>query len=94
MVIEKVFAAIALAVCAVLLLRMVLPEQPRTRLDAAWQRALDGSRRLARRVWFWRRHRQQAAREAEEAIRRAQRSVERDGNVIRPDAFKGPRKPH
>ena len=52
------------------------------------------SRQLARRVWFWRSHRQTAAREAEEAIRRAQRKVRRDGNVIRPDSFKGPRKPH
>jgi hypothetical protein len=93
-VIEKVFAAGALAVCGVLLLRMALPERQRDRLDAAWQRALHGSRQLARRAWFWRTHRQTAAREAEEAIRRAQRSVERDGNVIRPDAFKGPRKPH
>jgi hypothetical protein len=94
-VIEKVFAGIALAVCGVLLLRMLLPEAHRVRLDAAWQRALQGSRMWARRAWFWRKHRQRAAREAEEAIRRAQRSVvERDGNVIRPDAFKGPRKPH
>ena len=52
------------------------------------------SRQLARRVWFWRSHRQTAAREAEEAIRRAQHKVRRDGNVIRPDSFKGPRKPH
>lgn len=92
--IEKVFAGIALAVCAVLLLRMLLPEPQRERLDAAWQRAVQGGRHLALRVWFWRTHRQRAAREAEEAIRRAQRSVERDGNVIRPDSFKGPRKPH
>jgi hypothetical protein len=77
-----------------LLLRMVLPERQRGRLDAAWQCVVQGSRRLARRVWFWRTHRQTAAREAEEAIRRAQRKVRRDGNVIRPDAFKGPRKPH
>lgn len=92
--IEKVLAGIALAVCAVLLLRMVLPERQRWRLDAAWQQWAQSSRRLARRVWFWRSHRRAAAREAEEAIRRAQRNVERDGNVIRPDAFKGPRKPH
>jgi hypothetical protein len=93
-VIEKVFAGIALAVCAVLLLRMALPERQRWRLDAAWQQAVRASRRLARRVWFWRAHRQTAAREAEEAIRRAQRKVQRDGNVIRPESFKGPRKPH
>jgi hypothetical protein len=91
---EKVFAGIALAVCALLLLRMALPERLRWRVDAAWRGAVLSSRQLARRVWFWRSHRQTAAREAEEAIRRAQHKVRRDGNVIRPDSFKGPRKPH
>ena len=92
--IEKIFAGMVLAVCAVLLLRMALPQRQRWRLDAAWQQVVQASRRLARRVWFWRSHRRTAAREAEEAIRRAQRKVRRDGNVIRPDSFKGPRKPH
>ena len=92
--IEKIFAGTALAVCAVLLLRMALPQRQRWRLDVAWQQVVQASRRLARRVWFWRSHRRTAAREAEEAIRRAQRKVRRDGNVIRPDSFKGPRKPH
>ena len=81
-------------VCLALLLRMALPVQHQQRVDAAWARAVGGTRLLARRVWFWRAHRQAAAREAEDAIRRAQRSVKRDGNVIRPDSFKGPRKPH
>jgi len=76
------------------LLRMALPAHHQERVDAAWSRAVDGTRLLARRIWFWRSHRQAAAREAEEAIRRAQRKVKRDGNVIRPDSFKGPRKPH
>jgi predicted phage gp36 major capsid-like protein len=93
-VIEKVFAGVALAVCAALLLRMALPERQRVRLDAAWEHALQRSRQLARRVWFWRAHRRRATREAEDAIRRAQHGVKRDGNVIRPDSFKGPRKPH
>lgn len=92
--IEKVFAGIALAVCAVLLLRMALPERQRWRLDAAWRGTVQRGRQLARRVWFWRSHRLNAAREAEEAIRRAQHKVRRDGNVIRPDPLKGPRKPH
>ena len=81
-------------VCLALLLRMALPAHQQQRVDAAWSRAVDGTRLLARRMWFWRAHRQRAAREAEDAIRRAQRSVKRDGNVIRPDSFKGPRKPH
>lgn len=90
--IELVFAGIALAVCVALLLRMALPMHHQRRVDATWRRAVQGSRLLARRAWFWRSHRQRAAREAEEAIRRAQRSVKRDGNVIRPDSFKGPPK--
>lgn len=92
--IEKFFAGIVLAVCAVLLLRMALPARRQQRLDAAWRRSVLNSRLLARRVWFWRAHRRSAAREAEAAIHRAQRKVHRDGNVIRPDSFKGPRKPH
>jgi hypothetical protein len=93
-VIEQVFAGVALGVCVALLLRMALSVRQQRRIDAAWRRAVDGSRRLGRRIWFWRTHRQRAAREAEEAIRRAQHKVKRDGNVIRPDSFKGPRKPH
>jgi hypothetical protein len=93
-VIELVFAGIALAVCVVLLLRMVLPERQRQRLDALWHQVVHRGRQLAHRLWFWRAHRQRAAREAEEAIRRAQRNVKHDGNVIRPDSFKGPHKPH
>ncbi len=89
---EKIFAGIALVVCLALLLRMGLREHQQQRVDAAAQRIADGSRRLARRLWFWRAHRQHAAREAEEAIRRAQRKVQRDGNVVRPDSFKGPPK--
>ena len=92
--IELVFAGIALIVCVALLLRMALPEHLRQRVDELWRLAALGGRLLAHRCWFWIRHRKRAAREAEEAIQRAQRKVERDGNVIRPDSFKGPRKPH
>ncbi len=91
---EKIFAGVALLVCAALLLRMALPARQQRRIDAAWQRTLHGGRRLARRLWFWRAHRHTAQREADEAIRRARRQGKHDGNVIRPDAFKGPRKPH
>lgn len=92
--IEQVLAGIVLAVCVALLLRMLLPERQRRRVDAAWQRALQSGRQLVRRAWFWRRHRRSAAREAEEAIRRAQQGAERGGSVIHPDALKRPRKPH
>jgi len=92
--IELVFAGIALIVCVALLLRMALPERQQQRVDAQWTLLVHRGRLLAHRAWFWIRHRRRAAREAEEAIQRAQRKVERDGNVIRPDSFKAPRKPH
>jgi hypothetical protein len=89
---ELIMAGIVLVCCLALLLRMALPERYRQRVDAAWQRMAFAGQRFARRLWYWREHRQRAAREAEAAIRRAQRKVKRDGNVIRPDSFKGPRK--
>ena len=92
--IEKLLAGGVLLVCVALLLRLALREDHRQRVDAAASRAAFAGRRLAHRLWFWRAHRQHAAREAEDVIRRARRSVEREGKVIRPDAFKGPRKPH
>lgn len=92
--IEKLLAAGVLLVCVALLLRLALREPQRQRVDALASRAAFASRRLARRLWFWREHRQRATREAEEVIRRAKGRVERDGNVIRPDSFKEPRKPH
>jgi hypothetical protein len=94
MMLEKIFAGLVLIACVALLLRLALPELQRQRVDALARRTAFATRRLARRIWFWRSHRQRAAREAEEAIRRAQRSGKRDDNVIRPDSFKGPRKPH
>lgn len=92
--IERILAGLGLALCVLLLLRMALPEGPRRRLDAAWRGVLQGGRHLGRRVWHGRRHRQRAAREAEDAIRRAQRGARRDGNVVRPESFKGPDEPH
>lgn len=92
--IELIFAGIALTVCVALLLRMALPGHLRQRVDELWRLAAQLGRLLAHRAWFWIRYRKRAAREAEEAIQRAQHKVKRDGNVIRPDDFKGPRKPH
>lgn len=92
--IEKALAAIVLVVCAALLLRMTLPARQRARLDAWWLRLRSGGTRQARHLWHWRARRASAEREAEDAIRRAQRKTRREGNVIRPESFKGPRKPH
>ena len=91
---EKIIAAILLAGCLVLLLRVFLGERRRARFDAAIARfsarigrrtdtmiALPGARRRARR-------------EAEAAIRRAREGGTWDGNVYRPKSFKKDRKIH
>jgi uncharacterized membrane protein YqjE len=100
---ERSFALLVAIVCLVLLVRLVLPERHRWRLDAKTQAAWRACRDWARQAWRWRSSRQEAARIAEEAIERARKGVERDGNVFRPNAFKPtrgsrdsgePRKPH
>jgi hypothetical protein len=94
---EKILAALGLLVCLVLLLRLGLAPRRRQRLD---HRARQGWTALRLRVrgmqgfWRRRRHRKEAASEAEAAIRRAREGIGRDGNVIRPKSFKRPRKPH
>ena len=92
--VEMVFAGITLAVCVVLLLRLMLGQRRRQRFDAAVRRAWAGCRRSALRTFRWRSSRREAAAAADDAIRRARGTVQRDGNVIRPSSFRGPRKPH
>lgn len=90
-------AALTLAVCAVLLVRLAIGERWRWRFDYEVRRAWQACRHLAHGVVHWRSARRQAAREAEQAIRRARRSKgEWDGNVYKPDSdsFRKPRKPH
>ena len=95
---EKIFAALALTVCAVLLLRLLIGERRRYRFDAAARRLWFTLRRFgswlrrgASSLWHWRSSRRQAARAAEEAIRRA-RSADGswDGNVYKPKSFRKP----
>ncbi len=92
------FAALVVLVCVALLARMCLPLRRRVALDAAVRRLPRWVRSRAKAVWqwrHWRSRRDDAARLAEEAIQRARRTrADKDGNVIRPEAFKGPRKPH
>ena len=86
-VLEKLFPAIVVAACLVLLLRLVLGEQRRHRFDRAIAR---WSRTAAARIeglFTWNRSRRRARREAEEAIRRAREGGEWDGNVYRPKSF-------
>jgi len=74
--VEKWLAAIGLLVCVGMLLGMALGSRRRARLLAA-----------VRGVAAWPEKRRAARREAERAIERARRSVERDGNVYRPKSF-------
>jgi hypothetical protein len=92
-VVEKILVGIVLAICGVLMLRMLLGERRRYRFDAALRRFAIASRIRALRVWHWRSAHRQARRDAEEAIRRA-REGEWDGNVYKPKSFKRPRKLH
>lgn len=88
--IEKVFAIAVLAICVVLMVRLLIGVRLRMRLDAlarrAWQAVRDGARSLTRR----RSSRKSAAQEAEEAIRRAREGGTWDGNVYKPKSFKRP----
>lgn len=81
--VEKVFAAIGLAVCVALLLGMLIG---RGRIAEMLQRT--------RSTWRWNRQRRSAEREAVEVIERARRgapNVKREGNVYRPSSFNGRR---
>ena len=92
--VETVFAGITLAVCVAMLLRLMLGDRRRQRFDAVVRRAWAACRRIALRTFRWRSSRREAAAAADDAIRRARGPVHRDGNVIRPRSFRGPRKPH
>ena len=115
--IEHVLAGIGLGVCVLLMLRMAVGERRRRLTDAAlrraWSRVAQTWTARRRRVHKLRQRRNEAkveadaAREADELIRRVKRDVDRevdrDGNVIRPHAFRQrrgdrtqdqPRKPH
>ncbi len=95
MVIDQFLAGAVLTVCVGLLLRLLVGAHRRQRFDAAVRRAWLAARQRALSLWHWRARRDAAAREAAEVIRRAARkAAERDGNVIRPNAFREPRKPH
>lgn len=89
------FAALVVLVCVALLARMCLPQRRRAALDAALRDLPRWARARGMAVWHWRSRRDDAARLAEEAIQRARSTrADKEGNVIRPEAFKGPRKPH
>jgi hypothetical protein len=95
--IERVFAAVVLAACAVLLVRLMLNERRRYRFDMAMRRLWALLSLSAVKVWRAPgalKQRRAAEREAEEAavdaIRRASGRGEWDGNVYRPKSFRKP----
>ncbi len=92
-VVEKVFAAVMVVLCVVLLLRMLLRPRRRARVDASVRKQAAVWRSRVVRAALWPAAELRARRETKEAIRRAQRSAsEREGNVISPKAFKGRRR--
>jgi hypothetical protein len=91
---EKFSAGLLLAVCAVMLLRMALGAKRRHVFDAWAARTWESLCGFARQGWRWRSNRRKAQEVTQEAIRRASADVARDGNVYRPESFRGPRKPH
>ncbi len=92
--IEKVFAATALAACVVLMVRLLVSPQRRYRFDMAVRLGAYRARLWAMKLFRWRTSRKEAERLAEEAIRRARAEGTWDGNVYKPKTFKRPRKPH
>ncbi|HKX42668.1 MAG TPA: hypothetical protein VJO99_16045 [Burkholderiaceae bacterium] len=97
-VIEKLFAGVVLAVCIVLMLRLLIGARRRGRFDAAVRRSWLGSRRFLDTLWHWRSRRREAQRAADAAIRRARgheaADGEWEGNVYKPKSFRKPRKLH
>ena len=80
--IEKLLAALVLIVCLVMLGRMMLPARQQQRFDALLRDWRDRLRSLRdRRPWQRRAARQDAARTAEEAIRKARRAASRRPNA-------------
>ncbi len=91
--IERVFAAIVLALCVVLLVRLTLSAPRRYRLDSALRRAGNALRRTGSSIWHWRdarRAAENARKVADEAIKRARGRGEWDGNVYTPKSFRKP----
>ncbi len=95
-------SALVVLVCVLMLARLMLPAPRRARFDDAllrrWRQLPQVPQALKQRwhrLRHGRRHRENAEQMARDAIERARKTpVEREGNVIKPDAFKGPRKPH
>lgn len=90
---QELLASIGLLVSLVMLLRMGLGERRRAHIDSRLHATWRNLRAKSRLAWSERRSRKasgEAAREAEELIRRARQgkqAVPREGNVYRPPQF-------
>ena len=91
--IEKLLAAVVLAACALLFVRLLVGPRRRHRIDAALRSVPQAGRRMARsarEAWQWRTVRRSSKKAADEAIRRAREGVTREGNVYKPKSFRKP----
>ena len=88
--IEKMIALVIAAACLLMLVRLMVGERRRYRLDRAvighWQRVSS----WVVKTWRWRVSKKKAAKEAEAAINRARTRGDWDGNVFRPKSFQKP----
>lgn len=96
----KIFAAVGLAICLVLVLHMCLGRRQQLRMEAWWQDAWGWLIGHTLRPFNARERRRAAHQAAQDAISRARRrrpeeaEGQWDGNVYRPKRFDKPRKPH
>ena len=90
---ERVLAAIVIAICAVLLVRLALGRRRRARFDSFFRRLWLRMRHAAHDLWRWRESRRntELARKAtDEVIKRARDRGEWKGNVYTPKSFRKP----
>lgn len=95
--VDKLISIFVAAICVVMLVRLALGDARRARLDRAFLQIWARVRRQGLLVWHWRSRRRSAAeakQAAQDVINRVRHRVEKEGNVITPEAFKEPRKPH
>ena len=91
---ETAYAILIVAACVAMLIRLAIGPTRCTQLDAVLGAAWHGMARRAHALWHWRASRAAARRAADEALQRARAGLHRNGNVIRPESFRSPRKPH
>jgi hypothetical protein len=88
--IEKLFPALVFAVCLVFMARLLIGVRLRMKFDAAARITWLRIKHMALSIYHWRSSRKDAARVADEAIRRARGEGSWEGNVYKPKSFKRP----